>query len=137
MPEDLTALDDKQLMRVFAREVAWQNFFASKLSEAQVVEKYAEAAHRTAEVRALLAQEVESGRSAPRTGERAFELKGKRDLDPDVMAASTEAIEAWARRKAYEAAYEARERCAALYSRELTRRTGGLATERRNMRWTP
>jgi hypothetical protein len=130
IPDDLTAIDDKELMQLFSREVAWCNFFAARLSEAQVVEKYAEADLKIAELHGFIAAESKGKQSV--TAQRA-----QRDMEPEVEAARLKALEAWAQRKAFEMAFESRERCSQLYSRELTRRTGGLATERRDRRWNP
>lgn len=141
IPDDLTAIDDRVLMRLFSREVAWQNFFGEQLSRAQIDEKYAEADLKMVETMSLMSQEreyVEGPKGGRKSVTTAAELKAKRDQDPKVQEAQLRAREAWAHRKAVEVAYESRERCAQLYSRELTRRTGGgLSTERRDNRWRP
>lgn len=110
----------------FSRQLAWQNFFAVQVAEAEIEEAEAEAELRYREAAALL-----------ESGKKLNEARASRDIDPGVVSAREAHAVAHARRKLLQVTTENRERCANLLSRELTRRVGREGNYRRNDRWNP
>jgi hypothetical protein len=131
IPNDLTDLPDEELMGLFSRYIAWQNYVAVKHVEAEIHEADTETALRYAEATGL----VESWTGAKE--DRVTVAKAERELDPDVRDARQAYDRARARRKMLGVLTANMERAAALISRELTRRVGREPVERRQQRWNP
>lgn len=125
LPWDITELSDNLLMEHFSKQLAWQNFFATQVAQAEIDEADAEARLKTQEAVVML------------TGKKVTEARAERDVDENVVAARQEFLVAKARRKMLQVTMENRERCANLISRELTRRVGREGNQRRSDRWTP
>ena len=127
LPRDLTALDDAALMQLFSEYVAWQNYAATRLSEAEVDETKAEAAQRYAEDIVMM---------GAIKGE-IMTTKAGLSVDDQVQQARSDVISAYAVRKTTAVVYSNCERVVNLVSRELSRRIAQSPTERRNSRWNP
>lgn len=125
LPWDITEVSDALLMEHFSKQLAWQNFFATQVAQAEIEEAEAEAHLKTQEAVVML------------TGKKVTEARAERDVDENVQAARQEYLVARARRKMLQVTMENRERCANLISRELTRRVGREGNQRRNDRWNP
>lgn len=112
-------------MEHFSKQLAWQNFFATQVAQAEIEEAEAEAHLKTQEAVVML------------TGKKVTEARAERDVDENVLAARNDFLVAKAKRKMLQVIMENRERCANLISRELTRRVGREGNQRRNDRWNP
>jgi hypothetical protein len=122
-------LDDQYLMIIFTRFTAWQNYSATQLAEAEVVEARAEAHVRFLEAKAMV---TNWGKDDKVTVARAEIM-----ISPEVERARQAMLVAYAHRKMTAVIYNNCERNASLVSRELTRRVGREPVERRNFRWNP
>lgn len=111
-------------MEHFSKQLAWQNFFATQVAQAEVDEAEAETLLKVQEARVML------------TGKKVTEARAERDMDENVMSARSDFLVAKAKRKMLQVTMENRERCANLISRELTRRVGREGNQRRSDRWT-
>lgn len=129
IPDDPTLMSYQELMQQFSRAVTWCNYFATKMTKADIDEKIAEAHLKHQEKVHLLTAE----------GRTVIEKKATGVESERLVRAEAEALRAWAERKAYEVAYDNQVRNAQFFSRELSRRQGDKANpfEGRSMRWTP
>ena len=127
LPHDLTILDEQDLMILYGEYVAWQNFAATRQSEAEVDEARAEAAQRYAEDIVMMG----AGK-----GEVTI-TRAKMSGRNAVVDARNDVIQAYANRKTAQIVYANCERVVNLISRELSRRIASTPTERRNNRWNP
>jgi len=130
LPRDITELSDEQLMDAFVELTSWNDYISTQVAAAQVDERAAQRLLDVTEANAT-ASNWSGGRD-----DRVAITKAKVATDPSVAAAR----EAFAERHAYRKLVEALgfnvERDAALFSRELTRRTSGATpTARRSSRW--
>ena len=126
VPLDVTEWPDPELMELFAKYVAWQNFVDSEVITAERDEMMAENRLKLAEARAV------AGSSEKITKAR---LEAKSSVD--VEQAMNAHVMARSLRKALVLQQSAVERAANFVSRELSRRIGRGPTERRNSRWNP
>ena len=129
LPRDITVLGDDDLMRMFSEYVAWQNFAATEFASAEVNEERAEAHVKRVQAMAMVTANPAKGAV---TTARASNL-----LSPEVERALQDALNAYASRKMTQVILGNCERCAALVSRELSRRIGSSGVERRNQRMMP
>ena len=127
LPHDLTLLDEQDLMILYGEYVAWQNFAATRQSEAEVDETRAEAAQRYAEDIVMMGA----------TEGKVLITRAAMSDDEQVLEARSNVIQAYANRKTAQIVYANCERVVNLISRELSRRIASLPTERRNNRWNP
>lgn len=125
VPEDLTDVDDRELMQLFSQQIAWQNFFSTLVVQAEHAEMQAELKLTEAKAAAMQG-----------TG-KLNDKRAERDTDLAVIKANTDFINAKANRKAYQVVTDNRDRCASLLSRELTRRVGRSPLQGRADKWTP
>jgi hypothetical protein len=129
LPRDLTIISDDRLMQLFSEYVAWQNFAATEFSLAEVAEERATAEEKRVEAMALITLEPGKGTITL--------AKANLSVSRDVEAARQARLNAYAARKMTQVIRDNCERCAALVSRELSRRIGRDPIERRQMRWSP
>jgi len=122
-------LGDDDLMRMFTEYVAWQNFAATQFADAEVTEERAEAHVKRVQAMAMI-------NASPTKGTVTVAKAGNL-LTPEVERALQAALDAYATRKMTQVILGNCERCAALVSRELSRRIGGSGVERRQQRWNP
>jgi len=116
-------------MQIFTEYVAWQNYAATEFATAEVVEERAQALVKRLEAQALVL-------SNPKPGE-VLKAKAGFAASPEIDRASQDLLNAYAARKMTQVIRDNCERCAALVSRELTRRTANTPLDRRQMRWAP
>jgi hypothetical protein len=112
-------------MEQFSHQVSWQNYFAVEMAQADIEEVEAEAAVKIEEAKVML------------QGGKLNDARTARDNDPRVAKLRREYRDARARRKLLQVAFENRDRCVSLLSRELTRRVGREGLQRRVDRLTP
>ena len=126
IPLDVTEWPDPELMELFAKYVAWQNFVDSEVVAAERDEMLAENRLKLVEARAV------AGSSEKITKAR-LEAKSSQEMEQ----AMTAHVVAKSLRKALSIQQSALDRAANFVSRELSRRIGRGPTERRTSRWTP
>lgn len=114
-------------MQMFTEYVAWQNYAATQFAQAEVAEEGADREVRRIEAMSMVM-------SDPKPGE-VKKTMAARLLEGPVQHAYDEQMKCYASRKMTQVVLQNCERCAALISRELSRRIGGSGIERRNMRW--
>lgn len=128
LPDDITALADRQLMALFAELSAWTDYAAGVVAECQIDEEHAAA--RLDQERAEAALRHTSEKSVTAQKNAALADPGVRDLDEQLQLTR-------ARRRLTEVVRDAADRRAAVVSRELTRRVGRHDRDARSARWNP
>jgi len=118
-PDDITLVDDQELMVMASRYMENYNMMRTQTACAQIAELEAENAYDLAEARALL--ETSTGKST----EKAGLLKAAILLRPDIQEKLEIKSYVYAYRKLMETTQDNMERYYNLVSRELTRRTSG------------
>lgn len=118
-PEDVTLLDDQELMSLAAKYMENYNFVSTQVAIAAVAEMEAEDAYDYIHSKALL--NTSTGKST----EKAVMLKAAVMLDEEVTTLRNRKMHAYAYRKMLETTQSSLERYYYLASRELTRRTHG------------
>lgn len=126
VPVYITDLSDDELMEIFAKYVAWQNFVDSEVVSAERDEMLAENRLKLAEARAVAG-----------SSEKITKARLDAKSSPEVEKAMNAHVMAKSLKKALGIQQSALERSANFVSRELSRRIGRGPTERRNNRWNP
>lgn len=116
-PDDITQVDDQELMILARKYMENYNFMRTQVACAALAETEAENLYNMAEAKALLTKT--SGKST----EKAVMLKAAVATDPEIVALALDQFRARAYRKLLETTMENLERYYQLTSRELTRRT--------------
>lgn len=129
LPSDITMLTSEQLGEVFTRLTAWADYAASQLAIAQLEERAAERRLSSAENKQLI---IRMGSAAK--GDRVTLIKAEISQDPDVQRLSQDYEDKYAYRKLVEVMLHNFERDISLVSRELTRRSNDLRSQRKE--WT-
>ena len=127
LPRDITIMGDGDLMKLFSEYVAWQNYAATEFAMSEVSEEKAEAKLKRVNAQALVMANPGAG--------QVNMAKAGIALSTEVEKAEQERLNAYAARKMTQVVLGNCERCAALISRELSRRIGASGVERRQMRW--
>jgi len=118
LPEDITELDDEDLMRLFTKLIAYIDFLSTQSSLAQIDERESE--------RCLNQIEAEVTANLPvAKGDKVSVIKAQAAAAPEVVEAAEAYSSAYSYRKIIESMLDNYERDAMLVSRELTRRTAG------------
>lgn len=131
LPVDLADIDDRLLMQLFSKYIAWQNYIATRVTEAEIAEA-------NAQTELTVAQSTAMVKSWTGTREdRVAMAKAERDLHPEVRGMQDRYDTARAHRKMLSTLADNMERAAMVVSRELTRRVGREPVERRHRGWTP
>jgi hypothetical protein len=116
-PDDITLVDDQELMVMASKYMENYNMMRTQTACAQVAELEAENAYDLAEARALLS--TSTGKST----EKAGLLKAAVLTQPDIQEKLKAKNYTYAYRKLMETTQDNLERYYSLVSRELTRRT--------------
>jgi len=127
IPEFVTDLSDVELMNLFAKYVAWQNYIDEKSVALEIEEIRLESAIKIAEARVI----ASSGST------QVAKAKAAAANDSEVKGLYDDFIVAQAQSKALAIQQTALERSANFVSRELTRRVSRGSSERRDRRWNP
>jgi hypothetical protein len=130
MPEDITALNDEDLMLLYTRFSMYSDFVNTQLSCAVVDEKELERQISYEESMALLRLQSENPKST------VTSLKAMADSDESINALKKEHLNKYAYRKVLETMANNCERSSAVCSRELTRRTSGDNFKTRTRKFT-
>lgn len=131
VPDDIADLPDDSLMQLFVQLTEWLNYLSIKVTLATVDEHQEEASLKFDEARATV--EYWGGSSS----DKVTIAQAKRTTDPIVVQQRTASLEAYAHRKMLETVAGNVERLQTVVSREVTRRTGGVASSNANRarRW--
>ena len=118
LPHDITDLNGDQLAELFTVLTSWADFFASKLTKAQVDEKAAEGKldYETAKLT------VELLGNATKTDKVSL-AKAQIAINPTIVSLKKELHDKYSERKLWELMLGNQERDITLVSREITRRT--------------
>ena len=119
LPHDITDLGSDQLAEMFTILTSWADFFASKLTQAQIDEKSTEA-KLDYEVAKLT---VELLGKATKTDKVSL-AKAQIAIEPNIVDLKEKLHERYAQRKIWELLMNNQERDIALVSREVSRRQG-------------
>lgn len=133
LPDDLTDLDDPELMQLFAEFTEWLNFADVRRTALEIDEADVQAALDVAEARAKVSGWDDD--EAPKSDRRVTIAKARQVIDAEVIRAHEEFRKVKSRRKMVNAMCDILERNAALVSRELSRRIGRADITRRSERW--
>jgi len=131
LPSFLDELPDPELMELYTKFISWGSYAKSELVQAEIVEERSANNQKFAESTTLISQWGEGAK-----GDTVTLAKARRDVDPEVMKATDEYLEARALRKLTEAVFERCERGAQVISRELSRRISMAPNDRRQGRFT-
>lgn len=133
LPEDLTDEDDRAIINLFSKFVAWHNFVESKVSLLEIAE--AEIKSKVNYEGVLAEVEGIPSEYKSYTPVRLL-TKASRDTDDVVLELEREQREIQGRIKLLKTMANTLERNASLVSRELTRRVSMEDVRRREGRWT-
>lgn len=129
LPDDITELEDEELMRLFTKLIAYIDFLSTQVALAQIDERESE--------RHLNLVEAEVTASLPvAKGDKVSVIKAQAAADPSVVEAAESYSSAYSYRKIIESMLDNYERDAMLVSRELTRRTAGDTYKSRSRKFT-
>jgi hypothetical protein len=131
LPIDLADIDDRLLMELFSKYIAWQNYIAVRVTEAEIAEAEAQTELSVDQAQALL------GSWSGTKEDRVALARAEREVHPKVIEQQSRYNTARAHRKMLSTLADNMERAAAVVSRELTRRVGREPVERRHRGWTP
>lgn len=120
LPEDITSVDDQQLMSLATKYMANYNFMLTQVAVAEIALIEVENEYAIVEAKALLTKTT--GKST----EKSTMLKALVLTDPDIQTLSTKKLRTYAYHKMLKTVLENLERSYQLVSRELTRRTSVL-----------
>lgn len=119
LPYDITDLSSEQLGEMFTVLTSWADFFAARLTEAQIDEKAAEA-KLDYEVAKLTVELLGKATKA----DKVSLVKAQIAIDPTIVDLKEKLHERYAQRKVWELLVTNQERDIALVSREVSRRQG-------------
>lgn len=125
LPEDLTALDDPDLMTLFRHLTVWTDYVNGRLAVAAT----------EAETRLKLLRRVEAVRITASDAKTVKMAEAEARLDLSVREAQDLYDRADAFRRMLRVMMENLERHSSLVSRELTRRVNRSSVESRDQRW--
>jgi len=128
-PDDITLVDDPELMEIASKYMENYNMVSTQVTCAQIAETEADNAYDYLEATMLI------GKSTGKSTEKAGLLKAQVLIDPEIQAKKDVKMSAYAYRKMLETILNNLERYYNLASRELTRRTSGQ--NMKTNRYTP
>jgi len=131
LPGYLDELPDPELMELYTKFISWGSYAKSELVQSEIIEERTATNQKFYEATTLINQWGEGAK-----GDTVTLAKARRDVDPEVMNATDEYLEARAFRKLTESVFERCERGAQVISRELSRRISMAPSERRQGRYT-
>lgn len=127
MPKDISILDSDELSVLFTELTAWSNFVAGQLAAAQVDEHVLNKKKDSLEAKLFLDKD-----NSKVKGERVTLIKAQVAADPRIEDLENQLTHAYAYRKMVEVVANNFERDVALVSREITRRTNDLRSNRKD-----
>ena len=121
-PEDITAIDEQQLMIMASKYMENLNFIRTQVACATLAEAEADSAYDMTVAKGLL------GKTTGKSTEKSVMLKAAVVTEPEVVELAKAKDFAYAYRKLLETHLENLERYYSLTSRELTRRTSNACS---------
>jgi hypothetical protein len=118
MPEDITQLQDEDLMVLYTQFIAYSDFLNTQLACAIIDEKDIERQISISEAENMISQ-------GANTKLTVTAMKASMEVNPEVRDIKIRHIQKYAYRKLLETIANNTERHSAVCSRELTRRTAG------------
>lgn len=131
LPDDLTDLNDPQVTNLMVEFTRWADYSAMQLAMAEIDEEAAEEMLRTARAIGLI-KAMPSAEALRRKEESMTSAKAQVEQTDEVSALRQNRLNAYALRKMLLPRHEAFVRDANVLSRELTRRTDRVGSERRS-----
>lgn len=129
LPEDITELEDGDLMVLYTQFIAYSDFLNTQLACAIIDEKELERRIGLAEAENMITQSAG-------TKTTVTAMKATLEVNDQVRAAKVEHLQKYAYRKMLETIANNTERHSAVCSRELTRRTAGDNYKTRSRKFT-
>ena len=129
LPEDITELEDEDLMVLYTQFIAYSDFLNTQLACAIIDEKELERRIGLAEAENMITQSTG-------TKTTVTAMKATLEVNDEVRAAKVEHLQKYAYRKMLETIANNTERHSAVCSRELTRRTAGDNYKTRSRKFT-
>lgn len=132
LPDYLDEMSDAKLMGLYNKFMAWVIYAKAELVKAEIAED------RTANNLKITEAEIMIGQwGAGAKGDTVTLAKARRDVDPRVIQAQEEHLNARAYRKLVDSVFDRCERGAQVLSRELSRRIGLAPKEARQAKYLP
>jgi hypothetical protein len=131
LPPYIDDMPDSDLMELYREFVSWGSYAKSELVQAEITEERTATNQKFFEATTLINQWGEGAK-----GDTVTLAKARRDVDPGVVKATDDYLEARAIRKLTESVFERCERGAQVISRELSRRISMAPNERRQGKYT-
>ena len=129
LPTELTGLGDEALMELYSQLTAYADFISVQVSCAIIDERQVEKKLQHREQSLMLSHSLSKSES------RVTFARAQEAADSEVLALKDDLDQVYAYRKLIESMAGNIERDTALVSRELTRRTSGIASRRTG--WSP
>ena len=129
LPEDITELEDADLMVLYTQFIAYSDFLNTQLACAIIDEKELERRIGLAEAENMITQSAG-------TKTTVTAMKATLEVNDEVRSAKVEHLQKYAYRKMLETIANNTERHSAVCSRELTRRTAGDNYKTRSRKFT-
>lgn len=130
LPEDITAIDERELMNLYTQFSAYTDFINTQLSCAIIDEKETE---RLIDVlTATKTVQMSTGKAS----DKVTIIKAQISCDPEMINLENQYLARYAYRKMMETISNNCERSTAVCSRELTRRTAGDNYRSRSSKFT-
>jgi hypothetical protein len=120
LPDDITAVDDQELMRLANVYMQYYSFMLTQVTAAELAVLEVENEYDMAEAKAML------GKTTGKTTEKSIMLRAHVLTDPEMQELSRARLQAQAYHKLLKTTLDNLERSYQLTSRELTRRTSVL-----------
>ena len=124
LPDDLTEIDDRDLMMLMREHLAWVEYSGYRLARGEIEERELDM-HISQRLAFILVSQWGG------SSDRVAIVKAEGEGDREVKAMRDKHIKAMAYRKIIQNLYEAADRRVNLISRELTRRTSMEPMQRR------
>ncbi len=118
-PEDITSVNDQQLMTLAAKYMENYNFVSTQVACAAIAELEADNLYDSSHAKGLISN------TTGKTTEKSIMLKAIVQTDPEISTLANAKTYAYAYRKMLETMQQSLERYYYLVSREITRRTHG------------
>lgn len=132
LPDYLDEMSDAKLMGLYNKFMAWVIYAKAELVKAEIAED------RTANnLKIVEAETMINQWGAGAKGDTVTLAKARRDVDPNVVQAQEEHLNARAYRKLVDSVFDRCERGAQVLSRELSRRIGLAPKEARQAKYLP
>lgn len=129
LPEDITQIDDEDLMVLYTQFIAYSDFLNTQLACAIIDEKELERRANVAEASSMITL-------GANTKTTVTAMKATMEVSPEIKDIKIQHLQKYAYRKMLETLANNTERHGSVCSRELTRRTAGDNYKSRSRKFT-